>query len=138
MKIPAGKNVSCLIRVNRPRLLRHLRTYEENIRILGKIETLTIDQEVSKPVPCASAVIRDAEIFIPLEGVIDLDAERKRLQKELDHCTTQLERINRKLDNADFLQNAPADVVAKERAKRENFELIATRISANLEQLVGW
>ena len=138
MKIPAGKSISCLIRADRPRLMRHLRTYEENIRILGKIDTLTIDHEVTKPVPSASAVIRDAEIFIPLEGVIDVDAERKRLQKELDHCTSQLERINRKLDNADFLQNAPADVVAKERAKRENFELIATRISANLEQLVGW
>ncbi len=138
MKIPAGKSISCLIRVDRPRLLRHLRTYEENIRILGKIESLTIDQEVVKPVPSASAVIRDAEIFVPLEGVIDLDAERNRLQKELDHCTAQLERINRKLDNADFLQNAPAEVVAKERAKRENFELIATRLSANLEQLVGW
>lgn len=138
MKIPAGKSVTCLIRVGRPRLLRHLRTYEENIRILGKIDSLTIDQDVTKPVPSASAVIRDAEIFIPLEGVIDLEAERKRLQKELDHCTTQLERTNRKLDNTDFLQNAPAEVVAKERAKRENFELIATRISANLEQLVGW
>jgi len=138
MKIPAGRMVTCLIRADRPRLLRHLRTYEENIRILGKIESLTIDQEVAKPVPSASAVIRDAEIFIPLEGVIDVDAERRRLQKELEHCTVQLERINRKLDNADFLQNAPADVVAKERAKRENFELIATRLSANLEQLVGW
>jgi valyl-tRNA synthetase len=138
MKIPAGRGITCLIRVDRPRLLRHLRTYEENIRILGKIDTLTIGPEVAKPVPSASAVIRDAEIFIPLEGVIDLDAERTRLQKELDHCTTQLERINRKLDNADFLENAPAEVIAKERAKRENFELIASRISANLEQLVGW
>jgi valyl-tRNA synthetase len=138
MKIPAGRSITCLIRVDRPRLLRHLRTYEENIRILGKIENLTIDQDVTKPVPSASAVIRDAEIFIPLEGVIDLDAERKRLQKELDHCTAQLERINRKLDNEDFLRNAPEEVVAKERAKRENFELIANRISANLEQLVGW
>jgi valyl-tRNA synthetase len=138
MKIPAGRAITCLIRVDRPRLLRHLRAYEENIRILGKIDALTIDEDAKKPVPSASAVIRDAEIFIPLEGVIDLDAERQRLQKELDHCKTQLERINRKLDNADFLQNAPPEVVAKERAKRENFEVIAARISANLEQLVGW
>jgi valyl-tRNA synthetase len=138
MKIPAGKEVTCLIRVDRPKLLRNLRTYEENIRILGKIGSLTLDENVKKPVPSASAVIRDAEIFIPLEGLIDLEAERRRLQKELEHHTQQLERINRKLDNADFLQNAPPEVVAKERAKRENFEMIVARLNANLEQLVGW
>ncbi|MBD3298438.1 MAG: valine--tRNA ligase [candidate division Zixibacteria bacterium] len=138
MKIPAGKEISCVIRVNRKRLLRNLRAYEENIRILGKIGDLTMDEDVKKPVPSASAVIRDAEIFIPLEGLIDLEAERKRLQKDLEHHTQQLERINRKLDNADFLNNAPAEVVEKERAKRENFEMIVARLNANLEQLVGW
>ena len=138
MKIPAGRAVNCLIRVDRTRLLRDLKAYEENIRILGKIDSLTIDQDVVKPVPSASAVIRDAEIFIPLEGLIDLEAERKRLEKELEHHTQQLERISRKLGNADFLQNAPPEVVAKERAKRENFEMIVARLNANLEQLVGW
>jgi len=138
MKIPAGRAVTCLIRVDRPRLLRDLKAYEENIRILGKIDSLTIEQDVTKPVPSASAVIRDAEIFIPLEGLIDLEAERKRLEKELEHHTQQLERISRKLGNADFLQNAPPEVVAKERAKRENFEMIVARLNANLEQLVGW
>ncbi|GAB4325702.1 MAG: valine--tRNA ligase [Candidatus Zixiibacteriota bacterium] len=138
MKIPAGKEISCVIRVDRAKLLRNLRAYEENIRILGKIGSLTLDENVKKPVPSASAVIRDAEIFIPLEGVIDLEAERKRLQKELEHHTRQLERINRKLENEDFLKNAPDEVVAKERAKRENFEMIVARLNANLEQLVGW
>jgi len=138
MKIPAGRAVNCIIRVDRPRLLRDLNAYEENIRILGKIDALTIAQDATKPVPAASAVIRDAEIFIPLEGLIDLEAERKRLEKELEHHTQQLERISRKLGNADFLKNAPPEVVAKERAKRENFEMIVARLNANLEQLVGW
>ena len=138
MKIPPGKSINCLIRVDRPRLLRNLQAYAANIGILGKVENLTIATEVQKPIPSASAVIRDAEIFIPLEGVIDLDSERRRLQKELEHNTLQLEKINRKLDNPDFLENAPTDVVAKERAKRENFQMIVARINANLEQLVGW
>lgn len=138
MKIPAGKPINCLIRADRPRLLRHLRAYEENIRVLGKVENLTIDADLKKPVPSASAVIRDAEIFIPLEGVIDLDAERRRLEKDLEHHTNQLERINKKLGNQDFLSNAPPEVVAKERAKRESMEQIVEKLNANLEQLVGW
>ncbi len=138
MKIPPARAIDCLIRVDVPRLLRNLQAYAENIRILGKIETLTIASDLKKPTPSASAVIRDAEIFIPLEGVIDLEGERSRLQKELDHNTLQLEKISRKLGNPDFLQNAPPEVIAKERAKRENFEMIVARINANLEQLVGW
>jgi valyl-tRNA synthetase len=138
MKIPPAKGINCLIRVDRPRLLRNLQSYTANICILGKIENLTIAAEVQKPIPSASAVIRDAEIFIPLEGVIDLEGERRRLQKDLEHNTLQLEKINRKLDNPDFLENAPPDVVAKERAKRENFQMIVARVNANLEQLVGW
>jgi valyl-tRNA synthetase len=138
MKIPAGKKIDCLIHPGRPKLARHLVAYTENIRILGRIENLTIDVKVPKPQPCASTVIRDAEIFIPLEGLIDLDAERKRLEKDLQHHSTQLERINKKLSNEDFLKNAPDEVIDKERAKRENFEKIVTRITANLEQLVGW
>ncbi|HUU44251.1 MAG TPA: valine--tRNA ligase [Acidobacteriota bacterium] len=138
MKIPAGKRIDCLIRSERKRLVRHLQTYEENIRILGRINNLTIDPQAVKPLPSATAVVRDAEIFIPLEGLIDIDAERRRLQKDLDHHSQQLERINRKLSNADFLSNAPAEVVEKERAKRENFEKMVARIGTNLEQLVGW
>ena len=138
MKIPAGRRIDCLIRADRTSLLRHLRTYADNVRILGRIENLTIDKQVNKPIPSASAVIRDAEIFIPLEGVVDLAAERRRLERDLEHHSTQLEKINRKLSNDDFLANAPADVVERERAKRENFEKIVARIQSNLEQLVGW
>jgi valyl-tRNA synthetase len=138
MKIPAGKRIDCLIRSERKRLVRHLRAYEENVRILGRLDNLTIGADTQKPQPCATAVIRDAEIFIPLQGVIDLDAERQRLEKELKHNTFQLERINKKLSNQDFLDNAPPAVIEKEQAKRENFEKIVARITAGLEQLVGW
>jgi valyl-tRNA synthetase len=111
---------------------------EENVRVLAKIGSLTVGKSVKKPIPSATAVIRDAEIIIPLEGLIDLEAERKRIEKELKHNTEQLERINKKLSNADFLAQAPAEVVAKENAKRDNFETMVQKLQSNLEQLVGW
>ncbi|MEW5700771.1 MAG: valine--tRNA ligase [Candidatus Zixiibacteriota bacterium] len=138
MKIPAGKQIDCLIRPDQPRLEKHLRDLADNIRTLGRITNLTIDSHVKKPVPAATAVIRDAEIIIPLAGVIDLEAERRRLEKDLRHYTEQLEKINRKLNNADFLENAPKDVVAREQAKRGDTEKIVARLNANLEQMLGW
>jgi valyl-tRNA synthetase len=138
MNIPPGREIACLVRVDTDRLMTHLRDMADNIKILGRISALTIDTHVKKPTPSATAVIRDAEIIIPLEGVIDLDSERKRLEKDMRHHTEQLERINKKLTNADFLANAPADVIEKEKAKRDNFETIVKRLQASLEQLVGW
>ncbi len=138
MNIPPGKEIDCLVRVDTDILLTSLQHLEENIRVLAKIRNLTIGKSLKKPIPSATTVIRDAEIMIPLEGLIDLEAERRRIEKELKHNTEQLERINKKLQNADFLAKAPADVLAKENAKRDNFETMVQKLQANLEQLVGW
>jgi valyl-tRNA synthetase len=138
MNIPPAREIDCLIKVDTEVLLSSLRHLEENVRVLAKIGTLSIDKKIKKPTPSATAVIRDAEIVIPLAGVVDVAAERKRLEKELKHHTEQLERINKKLANSDFLAHAPAAVVDKEKAKRDNFETIVQRLQANLEQLVGW
>lgn len=138
MNIPPGKEIDCLVRVDTDILLTSLQHLEENVRVLAKIGTLTVGKSVKKPIPSATAVIRDAEIIIPLEGLIDLEVERKRIEKELKHNTEQLERINKKLSNADFLAKAPADVLAKEHSKRDNFETMVQKLQSNLEQLVGW
>jgi valyl-tRNA synthetase len=138
MNIPPGREIDCIVKVDTDVLLASLKHLEANIRALAKIGNLTVDKKIKKPIPSATAVIRDAEIIIPLEGLIDLEAERKRLEKELKHNTEQLERINKKLSNADFLANAPVDVVNKEKAKRDNFEAMVKKLESNLEQLVGW
>jgi valyl-tRNA synthetase len=70
----------------------------------------------------AHAVLRGGvELFIPLAGVIDLEQERKRLQKELERLDGQLRATENKLQNEQFTARAPADVVERERAKADNF-----------------
>jgi len=138
MNIPPVREINCLIKADTDVLLASLRHLEESIRVLAKTANLTIAKTVKKPIPSATAVIRDAEIIVPLEGLIDLEAERKRLEKELKHNTEQFERINKKLSNDDFLANAPTEVVEKEKAKRDNFGTMVQKLQSNLEQLVGW
>ncbi len=86
----------------------------------------------------ASAVIGGAEIFVPLEGLIDFETERKRLEKELGNLKVQLEKTSRKLANADFLANAPDEVVQREKTKKEDFTKRIEKINKNLEQIMGW
>jgi len=138
MKIPPGKQVTAIIRTQRKKLQQNLEIYEENIRILGRLGELQVGPHVEKPTPSASAVIKDAEIFIPLEGVIDLEKERRRLEKELERVTAQVAKINKKLENPDFLDRAPQEVVAREKAKRTDFERMLGQLNEHLEKLVGW
>ncbi len=59
----------------------------------------------------------DVELFVPLEGLIDFDAERARLDKELAKMEKEIEGVERKLGTASFVERAPADIVEKERAR---------------------
>lgn len=84
----------------------------------------------------AHAVLRNgAELFLPLEGIIDLERERERLGRELDRLAGVLRSTDRKLANQDFLAKAPAEVVEREREKAGNVRDQRDRLSRKLEAL---
>ena len=65
----------------------------------------------------ATAVVGDLTLLVPLEGLVDLDAERTRLDKELKRVAAEIAKSEAKLGNATFVQNAPAAVVEQERQR---------------------
>jgi valyl-tRNA synthetase len=83
----------------------------------------------------ASAVLGDLEIFIPLEGLIDLDVERARLDKEIFRQQGVLKSIQAKLSNGAFVQNAPAEVVERERQKQADVEAALEKLRRNRRSL---
>jgi valyl-tRNA synthetase len=138
MNVPPGKRADIFVRTKDKEIARLLNDYQEYFRSLAKIEKMTIGEKIKKPPLSASAVISGGEIFIPLEGLIDVEAERKRLEKELGGLKDQLEKLSKKLANADFLKNAPEEVVEREKARRADFEERVEKLNSNLEQLMGW
>ena len=138
MNVPPGKKADVYIRVHDADLAATLNEYIDYYKGLARIENIVIDAGVKRPPMSAATVLPGAEIFIPLEGLIDIDFERNRLSKELANLKTQLEKLSRKLANADFLANAPADVVIRDRARKAEFEDRIEKINANLEQLMNW
>ncbi|MCB9507071.1 MAG: valine--tRNA ligase [Myxococcales bacterium] len=86
----------------------------------AKVAELQIDElSVARPDKAATTVQSGVEIAIPLEGLVDLEAERTRLEKELAKTLKDIEFFERKLSNASFVANAPPDVVASDTAKLE-------------------
>ncbi|MBF0462172.1 MAG: valine--tRNA ligase [Magnetococcales bacterium] len=74
------------------------------------------------PTGCATAVLPQVSLFIPLQGVIDWEAESARLLKEITRLDSELERVRGKLANPAFLAHAKADVVQKEQQKEREFQ----------------
>ena len=77
------------------------------------------------------------ELFVPLEGVIDLERERERMRKEIDKVDGLRAATEKKLGNESFVARAPAEVVEKERDKLAQFEEQATKLREKLDALEG-
>ena len=87
---------------------------------LANLQSLEIDRTLEEPKGAATGVVGGLRIFVLLEGVVDIGAERARLQKELAKVNRDLEGVARKLANRDFLARAAAAVVQKEERKHRD------------------
>ena len=101
------------------------RRLEENRQFLSKLASLEsitwLDDPADAPL-CATALAGDLEILVPMAGLIDVDAELARLDREIDKIGIEAKKLTGKLSNPKFADNAPAEVVAKERQRLEDFE----------------
>jgi valyl-tRNA synthetase len=101
-----------------------LAVLEENAMYLEKFcnpEPLVLGQGIEAPGQSMSSVVSGAELFLPLEGLIDVAAETARLEKELEKWAKEVKLVTGKLSNERFVSKAPEAVVAEERAKQQDY-----------------
>jgi valyl-tRNA synthetase len=134
--IPPSTEIRVHVRPSTEQREQIFDAYGKYVKKLARVGTIDIIAPTWVPKRAASAVVDGAEIFIPLEGVIDISAERARLEKEIGRVQHLLDTIDKKLSNADFVNRAPKEVVQKEREKRANFTTNLEKLRRNLEQLV--
>jgi valyl-tRNA synthetase len=112
-----------------------LQTYGHYVIDLAKLSTLEVRRDGERPRMAASAVVQELELFVPLEGLLDFEEESKRLQKEISKLEPELARVEKKLANDNFLNRAPADIVAKENDKLERLGGKLDKLNKQLERL---
>lgn len=137
MRIPPGKRVDVVLKTGSAAALAILGSVQSYMKELGRIEKLTLGADIERPPASASAVVGDVEIFVPLAGVIDLEVERQRLDKEIVGLEKALGGLEKKLSNPAFLSNAPAQVVENERKKKSDYEDTLSKLQENLAVLAG-
>ena len=105
------------------------------VRALARVDAIDI-LEPGDPAPkAATALLGELEILVPLEGIIDRDAEVDRLERQLVKLSKNLSRSRAKLENPSFRDRAPADIVEKERLRTAEMESSAGKLEAQLDML---
>jgi valyl-tRNA synthetase len=136
--IPPGERVPLVLHTSAPGqdgILESGRVYLES---LARLSRLDFGSLTAKPRMAASAVVRGIEVYLPLEGVIDLEAERQRLGRELAKARQHLERVSQKLANEAFVRKAPEAVIAKERATQAELQDAVGKQEEALARLGGF
>lgn len=118
---PNSKAIELLIRPTSEQAHQYLEQGQHFIRHLCNPNRLTIAKEITAPKQTMTAVVTGAEIFVPLAGLIDLDQEIDRLQKEEKKLLFEVERVQKKLSNPHFVEKAPAHIVEEERKKEQDY-----------------
>ncbi len=112
-----------------------LNASQGDIQRIGKIKIFTIDSKMSTIKEAASQVVGTLKVFIPLAGLVDLDAEKKKMTAEVAQKQKSIEGLQSRLGNEAFVSKAPADIIAKEHERLATLQkeiLELNKVLANL------
>jgi valyl-tRNA synthetase len=102
---------------------------------VGRVESIDVLDDSSEPPPAAMALLGDMRLLVPMKGLIDVEAERARLDKQMEKTRAELAKANGKLSNENFVNNAPEAVVIQERQRVAEFEKTITQLTEQLQKL---
>lgn len=132
---PLSKPITLLIKTNDQKIDEFLIENTSYIERFCNPEELVIASDITAPDLAMSAVLTGAEIYLPLAGLINIEEEIKRLEKELAKWNGEVKRVQGKLANERFVANAPENVVAEERAKEKDYLEKQAAVQERIESL---
>ncbi len=135
MDIPPGKPLPVILENASETDERRADEHASLLQRVGRVDSVTLLGDAEEPPAAATALLDELRLLVPMKGLIDVDAERKRLGKQLDKVQADLARSRSKLDNPNFVNNAPADVVTQEKQRAADFERQVAQLSEQLEKL---
>jgi len=134
VNLSPGKEISVSIKVATDDQIQLMKDYQNYFTKLAKISKMEIAIDLQKPKSSIVAVVLNIEIYLPLEGLIDLDKEKDKLTKQFLKLEKELKKINGKLTNSKFITNAPEQIVEKE---KEKYNEIKTKLDISVSLLKG-
>jgi valyl-tRNA synthetase len=137
MDISPSKELPVLLKNVNANDQRRLNENEQFLSSLAKLESITVLAESEQGPACASAVVGDLSVLIPMAGLIDKEAEMARLDKAIDKLDKEAARVRGKLSNENFVSKAPAAVIAKEQEKLAEAESTLAKMQEQKNQIAA-
>lgn len=138
VNVAPGRKSEAILQLASAELVQLFELNASYIKTLAAVEPLNVSLTTpEKPENAMAAVVSGVEIYMPLKGLIDVDKETARLNKELLTLDKELARVSGKLSNEGFVAKAPPDVIEKEKAKQQEFEEKVKAINERLSYLAS-
>ncbi|WP_205215855.1 valine--tRNA ligase [Azospirillum brasilense] len=136
MNVPPAAQIELKLKDAGPESLKRLDTHRDLILRMGRLASV---EPLSGPVPksAVQAVLDEATLILPLEGIVDLDKERARLTKEIEKLSGEIKKIDAKLSNEQFVAKAPEEVIEEQRDRRDTAEQARDKLQKALEMLAA-
>ncbi|MCK4496437.1 MAG: valine--tRNA ligase [Candidatus Aminicenantes bacterium] len=137
-RIPPKKKINLWIKTNKEEEKHVVREHQDYFQALANVRNVDILSDFPQKEKLLKGVVGSWEIAIPLEeGLIDFDQERKRLEKEISKINLEVEKIEDRLRNENFLNRAPEDLVRETKTRLYELEEKRTKLKENLEHIVS-
>ncbi|MBN4080595.1 valine--tRNA ligase [Beggiatoa alba] len=133
--IKPSKVLSVLIQKGSEQDQQRLESNQHYLKDLAKIGSITWLNETDQAPESATALVGEMKILIPMAGIIDIEAEKARLQKEMDKLAIEIKRTEGKLSNPKFVDKAPEAVVNKEKEKLKGYQSTMESLSEQLKKI---
>ncbi|WP_175429607.1 valine--tRNA ligase [Azospirillum argentinense] len=136
MNVPPAAQIELKLKDAGPESLKRLDTHRDLILRMGRLASV---EPLSGPVPksAVQAVLDEATLILPLEGIVDIDKERARLTKEIEKLSGEIKKIDAKLSNEQFVAKAPEEVIEEQRDRRDTAEQARDKLQKALEMLAA-
>jgi len=135
MNLPPSQELTAIILPKAGTVEPQLRANEAFLRRLARLGDIRYQNEGERPRGAALAVIEGAEVHVPLAGLVNLQEETKRLEKEIGKVANEFAGVQRKLSDPKFIERAPEEVVEKDRDRAAQLEEKRQSLERSLERL---
>jgi len=134
-RIANSAKVDCILQSSEKDILKNLEKDKAMIYTLARVENITIQEKSIKPKEMATGIAGQVKFYIPLEGIIDIIEERKRIDEHLDSLNASCQNLSKRLKNKDFLKKAPEQVVSKEKIRLKEMKEKIQELEKTLKDL---
>lgn len=136
MNVSPGKQISVLLSKGNDFDKKRIERFYLLIQTLAKLEKMEWLNKEDRP-QSATALVNELEILIPMAGLIDVKEESARLSREIAKLTKEIERTESKLQNPNFVDKAPAEVVTKEKEKMSELKAAKDKMELQMKLHLG-